>query len=169
MRRALDLLYRTCAGLAALFMAAIAVLILAQTAGRAVGIVVPDANELAGFCFAALTFLALAPTLRAGGHIRVTLVSSRLSGRPRHVLEIVALLISLGLVGFAAWATMGLVHGSLLYGDVSPGVLAFPLWIPQAAMAFGLLVMMVCLLEILVDVIRGRAPPYADTGGELEH
>ncbi|MDZ7810156.1 MAG: TRAP transporter small permease subunit [Arhodomonas sp.] len=55
---------------AALCLAAIAVLILAQTVGRVLGFSVPSANELAGFCVAASTFLALAHTLNHGGHIR---------------------------------------------------------------------------------------------------
>lgn len=167
MRRLLEFLYACCTLLAALFMGAIAVLILAQTLGRPLGIVVPDANELAGFCFAALTFLALAPTLRAGGHIRVSLVTSRLPAGLHRGLEILTLAFSLILVGYAAWWTVDLARGSWEYGDRSAGVLAFPLWIPQAGMAFGLVMMTLCLAEILIDVARGKQPPYAGHEGEL--
>jgi TRAP-type C4-dicarboxylate transport system permease small subunit len=167
MRRILDGLYKVCAVLAAVFMAAIAVLILSQTIGRPLGVVVPDANELAGFCFAALTFLALAPTFRSGGHIRVTLFTSRLPESLRHGMEVAALVVSLGLVSFAAWAAVDLARGSLEYGDVSPGVTAFPLWIPQAAMAFGLVVLVACLVETLIDVVRGKEPPYAGLEDEV--
>ncbi len=167
MRRLLAFLYASCAVLAALFMAAIAVLILAQTLARPLGIVVPDANELAGFCFAALTFLALAPTLRAGGHIRVSLITSRLPTSLHRGLEILTLVFSLVLVGYAAWWTVDLAWGSWDYGDRSAGVLAFPLWIPQSGMAFGLVVMTLCLAEILFDLVRGKEPPYAGHEGEL--
>ena len=167
MHRLLNFLYTACAVLAALFMALIAVLILAQTIGRLFGVVVPDANELAGFAFATLVFLALAPTLRAGGHIRVTLLLSRLPVSLHRWFEIWCLLISLALVGYTTYWMIDLAYGSYSYHDVSTGVLALPLWIPQAGMAFGLIVMTLSLIEILVGVIRGAEPPYAGKEGEV--
>ena len=53
MRRSLDYLFKFSAGLAAIFLVAIALLILASSLGRFVGIAVHDANELAGFSLAA--------------------------------------------------------------------------------------------------------------------
>ena len=79
MRRLLDYLFKFSAVLAAAFLVIIALLILAQSLGRLVGIAVHDANELAGFSLAAGTFLALGPALRAGTHIRVMIVLSHLS------------------------------------------------------------------------------------------
>ncbi len=166
-RRVLGWLYVACAVLAALFMAAIAVLILAQTLGRLVGVVVPDANELAGFCFAALTFLGLAPTLRSGGHIRVQLLISHLPPVLHRWLEVWTLAVAALLSGFFAWWAVDLAVGSWLYNDLSLGVLALPLWIPQSGMAFGLIVMTLCLLEVLVDVVGGRPPPYEGHEGEV--
>lgn len=160
MRRTLDGLYTGCAVLAAVALAAIAVLVLAQSVGRLVGVVVPSANELAGFCVAAAAFLALAPTLRQGVHIRVTLVTSQLPERVRHWFEAWCLLAALAMASFAAYWTVDLVIGSYRFGDVSPGLLAIPLWIPQSAMALGLIVFAICLLDILVDVLRGRTPVY---------
>ncbi len=54
-----------------------------------------------------------------------------------------------------------LAEESFSYGDTSPGVLAFPLWIPQSAMAFGLIVFSVAMLEALFDILRGRQPGFA--------
>ena len=72
--RLLGKLYAAGAVLAAVFMVLIAALTLSQVVGRAIGIVVPDAGDLAGYAMAAATFLALAHTFRSGGHIRVNLV-----------------------------------------------------------------------------------------------
>jgi TRAP-type C4-dicarboxylate transport system permease small subunit len=52
---------------------------------------------------ATFTFGA-AMTLRAGGHIRVTLVLVRVSPRTRRWMETVLALIGMGLCGFLAWA-----------------------------------------------------------------
>ncbi|WP_258548788.1 MULTISPECIES: TRAP transporter small permease [Thalassospira] len=140
---------------------AIALLILAQSLGRLIGIAVHDANELAGFCLAAGTFLALGPALRAGTHIRVMIVLSHLRGGLRRVIESITLLAATFLGGYFAWWMTVLAEESFSYGDTSPGVLAFPLWIPQAAMAFGLIVFTVGMIEALVDTVVGRKPAFA--------
>ena len=69
MRKSLDLLFTASAWSSACFLVAIVALILTQSLGRLVGIAIQDANELAGFCLAAGSFLALGPALRAGAHI----------------------------------------------------------------------------------------------------
>ncbi|MCC4242277.1 TRAP transporter small permease [Thalassospira povalilytica] len=161
MRRSLNYLFKFSAGLAAVFMVAIALLILAQSLGRLVGIAVHDANELAGFCLAAGTFLSLGPALRAGTHIRVMIILSHLQGGLRRVIESITLLAATFLGGYFAWWMAVLAEESFSYGDTSPGVLAFPLWIPQAAMAFGLIVFTIGMIEALVDTVAGRQAAFA--------
>ena len=62
-------------------------------------VAVPDTNEMAGFCLAASMFLALGPTLRAGTHVRVTIVLFRLKAGPRRAVEAITLLAATGLGG----------------------------------------------------------------------
>ena len=162
MRVLLDGLYRACAVLAAVFLVAIGLLILAQMLGRLVGVVVPSANELAGFCMAATSFLALAPTFRRGGHIRVSLVVARLPPSARLWTEVWCLGFASALIAYFAWYLVDLALYSALHGRLSPGLLPIPLWIPQAGMAFGTVVLAVALLESLVAVLRGRPPSYAE-------
>lgn len=161
MRRSLDYLFKFSAGLAAIFLVAIALLILASSLGRFFGIAVHDANELAGFSLAAGTFLALGPALRAGTHIRVLIVLSHLKGGARRVIETITLALASFLGGYFAYWMAVLAEESFSYGDTSPGVLAFPLWIPQAAMALGLAVFTIAMLEALFDVARGQQPGFA--------
>jgi len=168
MRRVLDGLYAACGALGAIALAAIAVLVLAQSIGRLLGVVVPSANELAGFCVAASAFLALAPALRRGAHIRVTLLTTHLPARFHRAMEAWCLGAAAVMSGYAAYWMVDLVVGSYRYGDVSPGLLAVPLWIPQTAMALGLIVFTISLLDILVDVLRGREPLYEREQAEQE-
>ncbi|WP_440996546.1 TRAP transporter small permease [Arhodomonas sp. SL1] len=164
MRRALDLLYLSAGVAAALCLAAIAVLILAQTVGRVLGFSVPSANELAGFCVAASTFLALAHTLNHGGHIRVRVLIEHLPAGTARALEILCVAVALSMSAYASWWAVDLVRGSIAYGDVSPGLLAVPLWIPQSAMAAGLAVFTLSLADNLARMLRGKPPLYAEDG-----
>jgi TRAP-type C4-dicarboxylate transport system permease small subunit len=155
MRRALDLLYRTCGGLAALFLAAIAVLILMQVGARLIGVFVPAASDFAGFCLAASSFLALAYAFRAGTHIRVTLVLQRLPQGLRRPIDLAALAGGASLVAYFGWQTILLARESFRYNDLSEGLVPVPLWIPQSGMALGIIVLAIALIDDFVTVLRG--------------
>ncbi|MEM7223962.1 MAG: TRAP transporter small permease [Pseudomonadota bacterium] len=161
MRALLDGLYKLAGALAAVFLTAIAVLILAQIIGRFFNVLVPSANEFAGFSMAASSFLALAYTFRAGGHIRVTLVILRLPEGTRRIFELTSLAAGAVLIAFFAWHAVLLVLDSWEYDDLSDGLIAIPLWIPQCGMAAGLIVLAIALVDELVQVIRGHTPSYA--------
>jgi TRAP-type C4-dicarboxylate transport system permease small subunit len=89
------------------------------------------------------------------------IVLSHLKGRARRVVETVTLLLATFLAGYFAWWMADLAQESYSYGDTSPGVLAFPLWIPHLAMAFGLVVFTIAMIEALVDTLAGRDPAFA--------
>lgn len=119
---------------------------------------IPSYADFSGFMLAGATFLALAHTLRAGGHIRVNLVVSRFRPAVQIWFEGLALLASICLVGFAAWFMISLVLESVHYGDVSTGIVPVPLWLPQSVAAFGVSLLWVALLHTLTDLVVLRAP-----------
>ncbi|AKH19026.1 TRAP transporter small permease [Sedimenticola thiotaurini] len=160
MRRLLDRLYLTAAAVAGLCLVLMALLILVQIVGRWFGVVVPSTEDFSGFLLAAASFLALAYTLRSGGHIRVSLVISHLHGRSRRLMEGVVLLLALVLVGYAAWSASQLVLESYRFQEVSQGYIPVLLWIPQLPMAVGLLVLEIALLDEWVLLLRGDQPRY---------
>ncbi len=104
--------------------------------------------------------MALAYTLRSGGHIRVNLLISHILGPLRTVLEGAVLLLGLLLVGYAAWSTLLLVIESYQFEELSQGYIPVPIWIPQAPMALGLIILEIALLDELVQLLRGRDPAY---------
>ena len=134
--------------------------ILAQIVGRWVGIIVPSTEDFSGFFLAASSFLALAYTLRAGGHIRVTLLLHRWSPDTRRIIEIVTLAIALALTLYAAWSCVLLVIESYQFEEVSSGYIPVPIWIPQTPMALGLVIFAIALLDELVCLLRGEDPAY---------
>ena len=173
MRRFLDALYRLSGVAAAICLVLICVVVSAQITLRAVdnlaflltgtryGLMIPSAAEFSGFFLAAGSFLALAHTLRHGGHIRVNLIIRALPPRWRRMTEIFGLLTGAALSGFFAWHTALMVVDSWRFGEVSYGIVAVPLWIPQAAMLAGIVVLCVAFVDDLMAVLGGKAPSYA--------
>jgi len=153
-------LYLGGAVLAAACMILIALLTLLQVVGRVIGVMIVDAGEIAGYAMAASIFLALAYTLREGGHIRVTLLLSHVNPKSRRALEIWCLLAFSALAIFFAYTCISFVIDSHTFGDVSTGMITIPLWIPQLPMAIGTVLLAMALVQETLSVLRGRQPIY---------
>jgi TRAP-type C4-dicarboxylate transport system permease small subunit len=161
-RRGLDRLYDLAGLLAAVCLVALLAIVLVQVLARMVAIPFPGGTEYAGYAMAAASFLALAHTLRRGAHIRVELLAQRLPAPARHRLEIVATLVAGGLAWYFAWYALRAVRVSRLIGDISQGQDATPLWIPQIAMAAGVLLLAIALTDHLVSLLRGGSGIIGD-------
>ncbi|MGE0312123.1 MAG: TRAP transporter small permease [Lautropia sp.] len=165
----LDGFFRLTTAAAAVLFVAIAALVLYQLGGQVLPYVPRSADEFAGYCMGASAFLALADTLRAGEHIRVTLLTDRLPAVARRGAAWAALLVSIGLSAWMAWYFVRQAWVSWTFGEASSGLIALPMWLPQGAMAWGAVAFVVALLETAVRVARGGslpggpdAPPHPD-------
>src|SRR3712207_3289687 len=98
-RRALDLLYTAAAGVAALCLMSIFLVMMAQVGLREMGRQFPGADDLVAYLCVATTFFALAATFKRGELIRVGLVIERLGPGARRVAEIVVLIAAAAIVG----------------------------------------------------------------------
>lgn len=176
MRRFLDGLYRASGWLAALMLVAMVVVIMAQVLGRLVGVVVPSATQMSGFLMAVAVFLALAYTLAAGEHIRVTIVAEHVGKRARWWLELWSLAVGTCLIAYYAVFSTQLAWESFVLGDRADGLLPIPYVLPQGAMAAGVAILLVRLIDEIVDLVRtGRpkrlraldTPPSAETAAAV--
>lgn len=172
MRSFLDILYRAALWLAALCLAVIAVMVGLQLAGRLVdgamklaglepyGFVILSLAEIAANLLAAASFLALAGTLRAGAHIRVTMVLGALSERARRWVEVWAFGFAFALSSFMTWNIASFAYYSFLFREVSPGLIPVPLAIPQTAMAIGVFILTVALADEFVAALKSGRPSF---------
>ncbi|UWQ34197.1 TRAP transporter small permease [Leisingera sp. M527] len=179
MRLVLDFIYRAAGGLAALFIVAIVALVFAQVClnladkiaaaltGSGVGLTIPSYADFTGFFLAASTFLALAYALRAGGHIRVTLLTNRLPVPARRMTEAAVTFLALVMSGYATWYMGLLLLESLEFGDRSAGMVSVPLWLPQAPVALGLAILTLALADELICILRGAPPSWEGKGENL--
>ncbi len=156
MRKALDSLYAATAGLAALCMVLLLVMVLLGIISRLLHFHVPGTDAYAGYFMAAAGFLALAHTLKRGEHIRVTLLLTALKGKSRRALEVWALAAAVALATLAAYYSCRLAWQSKLFNDISTGNDATPLWIPQLSMALGSVVLLIAFMDELVLELRGK-------------
>jgi TRAP-type C4-dicarboxylate transport system permease small subunit len=172
MRRILDALYAAALWASALCLVTIALMVGAQLAGRLLDgalalvhlprtdFVILSLAEISGYLLAAASFLALGGTLKAGAHIRVTMLLSSVPERLRHLLEIWAFVAAAAASAYMTWNLASFAWVSFLYHDVSAGVIRVPLCYPQAAMALGAGLLTVTLVDELVTVIRAGGPSF---------
>ena len=156
MRKFLNALYDGAAGLAALFMVLMLVMVLASIAGREFGFYIRGTDAYAGYFMAAAGFLALAHTLKRGEHIRVTLLIAKLKGAPQKAMEIWSLLAASFLACISAYYSGKLAFQSWQFHDISTGNDATPLWIPQLSMAIGTAILAIAFIDELVMELRGK-------------
>jgi TRAP-type C4-dicarboxylate transport system permease small subunit len=169
MRRFLDTLYAAALWASALCLLSIFLLVGAQLAGRLLDgalallhlprtdFVILSLAEICGYLLAAASFLALAGTLKAGTHIRVTMLLGALSEGARRFLELWAFGLATVASAYMTWNIASFAWVSYQFGDVSEGVVRVPLWIPQAAMALGATILTVALIdELMLVLYRGR-------------
>jgi TRAP-type C4-dicarboxylate transport system permease small subunit len=124
-----------CASIAVLGMMLVGALDVIGTAGF--NRPVPGAYELTEVLMVASVFLALALSQREGRQIRVTLLAERLPPRGRAVLDVFAELFSVLVYAVIAWYGWGMAAESWHAGELSSGLLRFPLWPSKLALGLG--------------------------------
>ncbi|HEY0213042.1 MAG TPA: TRAP transporter small permease [Paenirhodobacter sp.] len=165
--RVLDRLYLLCGYLSAFFLAMIAVLTLAQIICRQLAFPL-ETSELSGFCLAASTFFGLSHTLVKGEHVRVSLFEGLSSAALRRTLEMWCCAIGALVAAFATYNVALFARDSHTFGDLSPGLMAVPMWIPQGTLVLGLGMLTIAFLHQLVRLMAGRMPQYLDKTTVLE-
>lgn len=156
MRKFLDGLYAAAGWLAGLAMIGILLMVLLTILSRLIGFSAPGTDAYAGYAMAGAGFMALASTFKKGEHIRVTLLLGALKGAALKVMEVTALGIATLLAGFLAFYSVRLTWQSWEIEDISVGIDATPMWIPQIFMALGTIIFFIALFDDLVLELQGK-------------
>lgn len=162
MRAILDRIYIAGGVLGALFLFGIFSIVLLQvganlidfiasaTTGEAIGLAIPSYAEIAGFMLAGASFLSLPYALRHGTHIRVNLFIQRLGPVGQRFTDIWSFFVGALLTGWLTYYAWELVLESLEYGDLSTGLIAVPIWIPQLSLALGATLMTLSMVDGMI-------------------
>lgn len=113
---------------------------------------VPGAWENSAFLMGIAFMSGAAMTLRAGAHIRVSVLLAQVPPAAKRVLEIIACLLGLWLTSFLAWSLGWFTWASYSRGQTSISS-DTPLWIPEAAITFGAIVLALQMFARLLQTI----------------
>jgi TRAP-type C4-dicarboxylate transport system permease small subunit len=160
LRRFLDRLYAASGAAAAVCLAGIAAVMLAQAGMRSAGLLFRGADDIVSWLCAASAFLALGYTFRHGDLVRVSLLVNRLPPRLRHLAELACLSAAFVVVAYIAWAASSFVYESWKFAELAQGLVQIPIWIPQMSLVLGALILVVAVLDELIAVLRGGKPSY---------
>jgi TRAP-type C4-dicarboxylate transport system permease small subunit len=160
LRRALDRLYAASGAFAAICLAAVCALMLAQAFGRELGFLIRGADDIVAWLTAGAASFALGHTFRHGELVRVGLVLEQLGPRGRRVFELFALGVTALFVGYMTWAVARFVYESWKFNEVAQGLIKVPIWIPQLSLVLGVAIFLVAVLDELVAVLGREKPAY---------
>ena len=170
LRRVLDTAYFAGGALAALFLVAILALIVLQMLARWFGFVFPGATDYAGYCMAAASFLAFAHALGKGAHIRVSIVLNALEAGKRRWLEVWCFGVGAVISTYVAWYAVKATRISHRFDEISQGLDATPIWIPQLSMCAGTILLAIAfwdhLARLLLTGAHGVRAEGVGTGGK---
>jgi TRAP-type C4-dicarboxylate transport system permease small subunit len=158
---AIDMLSRLDGWLGVVCLVSLTSLMIAEVAVRALSNVfpwvpadIPVAWEYSSYLMAACFTFGAAMTLRAGGHIRVTLVLAHVSPAARRAMETVLAAMGTFFCGFLAWAMAYFTWRSFDAGQtsVSSGTLV---WVPQAFVTVGILLLTIQFAARFLQALFG--------------
>ena len=133
-----------------LFLLTMIVMIGAEAIARNVfGTSLQVTDEVGGYLLVALTFLSMSVAESHGAFHRVELVQMRLSPSFRIVSQIVFDLMALVASVLVSWQLIRLTLNSWHAEDVAPTPLATPLWLPQASMGLGMVLLCLALTRTI--------------------
>ena len=124
---------------------------------------IPGASEATELLLPWIVFLAMAFTLRVGGHVRVTLLTGRLSGRLRLCCEEFDCLIGLfffGVLTYCGWFTF---LESFRMDEFMLATIKLPWWAGKFSLPLGLFFMELrYLFRLFCLIAKGKASPVEE-------
>jgi C4-dicarboxylate transporter DctQ subunit len=117
-------------------------------------------DEVASFLEVLVIFGGAAYTYRAGGHVRVDLITGHIPPVARAWLRFVTLLLGVVFLAIVIWVTAQSAVTAWRYGRVST-VMLYPFWMPMAIIPAGLALMALAMLVTLGRQVKALAGPRA--------
>ena len=149
----IDRLGRLAAAVSVVLVVGIAALVLAEIFSRTVlNVSLSFSWEYSAYALGMAIFCGAAFTLRSGGHVRVTFMTSAFP-RAARAIELLATTLGLAMSSYVALALSQFAWRSFERGSTSPTIDATPLAIPQSALAVGAILLALAFVARLIRLI----------------
>ncbi len=109
------------------------------------------ADEMGGYLLVSITFMGLAYTWKEKGHVRVSLLISRLPDKFAHLLRFITLILATVFTIPLIKACYDLISDSLLFESRSGSWLRTPLAYPQTILLIGAILL---FLQLVAEIIK---------------
>jgi TRAP-type transport system small permease protein len=110
------------------------------------------ADEYSGYLYLASIFLGLAYTFNENAHIRINILTSKMSKKSNRSIDVLAGLITIIVLGFTLYRTILFTYDSYDMEMLSESVSATQLYLTQLVMPLGITIF---TLSVLVFVLKG--------------
>ena len=110
------------------------------------------ADEYSGYLYLSAIFLGLAYTFKEGAHIRINILTSRMSKKTNRIIDIFAGIVTIIVLLFALYRSVLYTFDSYEMEMLSEAVSETPIYLTQLVMPLGISLF---ILSALVFVIQG--------------
>jgi TRAP-type C4-dicarboxylate transport system permease small subunit len=109
-------------------------------------------DEYSAYFLLGLVFMGLAYGFKTEAHISISIVTSNLSPRNRHLMDLLGSLICIGFFIYFAFFAWDLVAMSYEVGERSNSIMRTPVFIPESALFIGCLLVIIQLVKRIINV-----------------
>lgn len=108
------------------------------------------ADEYSGYLYLAIIFLALGYAFKEEAHIRITIITTRLSQAKLKIIDVIASVLALCILVFAIYRTALFTYDAYALDMLSEAVSQTPLYLTQVVMPIGLILFFLAICAYLL-------------------
>lgn len=107
------------------------------------------ADEYSGYLYLASIFLGLAYTFTQNGHIRINIITSKLSKGTNKTIDVIASIITIAVLLFILYRTILFTYDAYELEMVSEAVSETPLYLTQIVMPIGITLFILAVIAFI--------------------
>lgn len=107
------------------------------------------ADEYSGYLYLASIFLGLAYTFTQNGHIRINIITSKLSKGKNKIIDVIASIITIAVLLFILYRTILFTYDAYELEMVSEAVSETPLYLTQIVMPIGITLFILAVIAFI--------------------
>lgn len=112
------------------------------------------ADEYSGYIYLSAIFLGLAYTFEQNAHIRINILSEKISKKANRKIDIIAGIISILVLAFIFYRVLLFTYDSYDMDMLSEAVSETPLYLTQIVMPVGILLFILSVLSFVIKKVK---------------